>query len=219
MEDHRIVREGLKLLFSTAEDYEVIADFDSGEGLLDFLRSKRDNGRFTLLLDITLPGKNGLEMIRFMRSFHPHIPVLVLSMHSEESMALRALRAGASGFLQKDADPDTLMAALNAVSSGGKYVSPAVASILVDEVNGSRPGLPHENLSQREFETLLLFGGGLSNKEIAEHLSLSAKTVSTYRTRILRKLGLKGTADMARYMESHSLSSLKEQCRIIPTNV
>jgi len=213
VEDHRIVREGLKLLFSTAQDFEVIADFDSGEGLLNFMKTQgkeRSDIGFTVLLDITLPGKNGLEVLRFMKTFHPHIPVLVLSMHREESMAVRVLRAGASGYLQKDADPETLMAALDTVSSGGKYVSPSVTSRLVDELSGNRPGLPHEQLSEREFEILLLYGGGLGNKEIAEHLSLSAKTVSTYRKRVLKKLDLKSTADMVKYMQSHALFTLKE---------
>jgi two-component system invasion response regulator UvrY len=213
VEDHKIVRQGLKLLFSTEQNYEVIADFDSGEGLINYLKTHgtRDSDTvFTLILDITLPGRNGLEVLRFMNAFYPQIPVLVLSMHSELSMAMRALRAGAAGYLQKDADPETLKAALHAVSSGGKYVSPAVTSQLVDGMNDNRKELPHEKLSEREFEILLLYGGGLSNKEIAEHLSLSAKTVSTYRNRVLKKLDLKSTPDMVKYMMSNSLQNLKE---------
>jgi len=213
VEDHRIVREGLKLLFSTEKDYEVIADFDSGEAFLNHMKasgplsSDRD---FTLLLDITLPGKSGLEVLRFMKALYPQIPVLILSMHQEESMAVRALRAGASGYVQKDADPEALKTALQTVSVGGKYVSPTVACKLVDHLHGNTQAPPHEKLSEREFEVLLLFGGGMGNSEVAERLSLSPKTVSTYKKRVLRKLGLKTTADMVRYMVDHSLFSLKE---------
>ncbi len=211
VEDHKIVRQGMKLMFDQEPGFEVIADFDNGEAFSGYMyrMPKEDLRPFVLILDISLPGKSGFEILRMMKSQHPKIPVLVLSMHPEELMAVRSLRAGASGYLNKDAEPEVLKTATKLIGTGGKHISSSVSHQLVNQLRGNADKLPHEKLSEREFEVFLLLGAGLSNKEISEHLSLSSKTVSTYKMRILDKLELAGIGDLVKYMLTHSLSDLK----------
>jgi two-component system, NarL family, invasion response regulator UvrY len=158
-----------------------------------------------VVLDISLGSSSGLELLHAIRKLRPRLPVLVLSMHREEQYARRAFQAGASGYIMKNSPSAELAAAINKVSRGGKYVSAKLAEALVAELDPHANRLPHERLSQREFEVLRLLASGKAVSEIAEMLSLSDKTVSTYRGRILEKLQLKTTADLVRYALEHSL--------------
>ncbi|MBP9152435.1 MAG: response regulator transcription factor [Flavobacteriales bacterium] len=203
VEDHQIVRQGLKLLLSQEQGMQVVADFDCGEGLLRYLKArspilKKDN--LVLLLDINLPGKGGFEVLMQMQALYPTIPVLVLSMYSESTMAIRMLRAGASGYMHKDADPNTLITALKQVSKGQRYVSASVADQLVNELRPSTSVVLHERLSAREFEVFLLLGEGYPNNIIAQKLVVSPKTVSTFKVRVLKKMNMQNQAEIVRYI-------------------
>lgn len=195
-DDHAIVRAGLKQLLSETKDIQVTDEAVTGEEALQ----KLGDGRFQLLiLDISMPGRGGMETLKAVRDQHPRLPVLMLSMHPEEQYAVRALKAGAAGYLAKDSIPEELIAAIRKVLAGGTYVSRELAEKLAFGLR-SAAGVPsHQDLSDREYEVLRLIGRGRTPTEIAEALHLSVKTVSTYRSRILQKLQLSTTAELTRY--------------------
>ena len=195
-DDHPIVREGLKQIIAEAPDMVVAAEASNGYELLDKVR----NSDFSVVvLDITMPGIMGLDVLKQLRSEEPDLPILILSMHSEEQYAVRVLRAGASGYLTKASAPDQLLGAIRKVSRGGKYVSASLAEKLAYELDAESEKLPHETLSDREYQVLCLIASGKTVKAVAEELSLSVKTVSTYRSRILEKMRMNSNAELTHY--------------------
>ena len=195
-DDHPIVREGLKQIIAEAPDMVVAAEASNGYELLDKVR----NSDFSVVvLDITMPGIMGLDVLKQLRSEEPDLPILILSMHSEEQYAVRVLRAGASGYLTKASAPDQLLGAIRKVSRGGKYVSASLAEKLAYELDAESEKLPHETLSDREYQVLCLIASGKTVRAVAEELSLSVKTVSTYRSRILEKMRMNSNAELTHY--------------------
>lgn len=195
-DDHRIVREGLRLIIAAQPGWDVIAEAASADEVLPALRKENVD---VIVLDVSLGGRSGIDVVGHIRSEFPTLPVLILSMHDEQQYALRALRAGASGYLQKDSSATQLIAAIQRVAAGHTHVSGAVADQLAAEYFRGPAGLPHERLSTREFEVFRLIALGKSISEIADALHLSANTVSTYRSRILGKTGLRSNADIVSY--------------------
>lgn len=201
-DDHAIVREGLKQILGEVRDMAVRDEAASGQEVLAKLRT----GTFdVLLLDISMPGRSGLEILKEIREARPKLPVLILSMHAEEQYAVRALRAGAAGYLTKASAPDELIGAIRKVSSGRKYVSASLAEKLAGdlEVDTRRP--PHEGLSDREYQVMLMLAGGQSVTEIAAELCLSVKTISTYRTRVMEKMNMRKNAELTLYAVQNRL--------------
>jgi DNA-binding NarL/FixJ family response regulator len=200
-DDHTVVRRGLKQILEETEDIRTAGEVDSGVGVLRSVREKKYD---VVLLDITLPDQNGLEVLGQLRTAHPNLPVLILSVHPEEQYAIRALKVGAAGYLTKDSAPEEMVEAIRKVYRGGKYVSAELAERLAGLL-GSKNGALHESLSEREFQVMLLLANGKSISEIANRLVLSAKTVSTYRGRLMEKLGVKSIAELVRYVMEHEL--------------
>jgi len=201
-DDHAIVRKGLRQIAEESRKIEV-GEASNGQEALDKVRGERWDA---LVLDINMPGRHGLDVLQSVRDIQPGLPVLVLSVHPEDQYAMRVLRAGAAGYMNKDAAPDELVLALQKVVGGGKYISQQLAERLAFDVSSDNDKLPHEKLSDREYRVLLMIGEGKSVGQIALELSLSVKTVSTYRTRLLEKMNLHNNADMIRYVIEHTLS-------------
>jgi DNA-binding NarL/FixJ family response regulator len=202
-DDHTIVRRGIRDLISETGDLTVVGEAESGDQLLAMLRSQPAD---MVVLDLTLGTRDGIELLEHIRGEFPSIAVLILTMHAEELFAVRALRAGAMGYVQKNSDDATLLAAMRRVASGGTYVSPALAETLAQDVRrGAADALPHERLSAREFEVFRLLGRGKTVTQIARDLNLSVKTVSTHRSHILSKTTLQTNADIVEYVTAHGL--------------
>ena len=200
-DDHPVFRRGLKQIIAETTDI-VVAD-EAADGLE--VLSKVKVGDFdVVLLDISMPGKTGIEVLAQLKYERPKLPVLMLSMHPEEQYAVRALRAGASGYLTKESAPDELVAAIRKVSTGGKYVSSSLAERLASLLQKAEQ-LPHDILSRREYQVMCLMASGKTVSEIAKELSLSVKTISTYRSRILEKMKMKNNAELTRYAINNSL--------------
>lgn len=195
-DDHTIVREGLKQILEETKDLVVTGEAANGHEALDCVR-RRDFD--AVLLDISMPGRNGIDILKEIRTERPNLPVLVLSMHSEEQYAVRALRAGASGYITKESPPDELILAIRKVATGKKYIGPTLAEKLASVLEKGKDKHLHEALSDREYQVLCMIASGKSVKEIGEELSLSIKTISTYRTRILEKMGMKTNAQLTHY--------------------
>lgn len=202
-DDHKIVREGLKQIIGIFSDFEVIGEAESAEALLQLLRKIQPN---LLILDVSLPGRSGLEVIKQIRTSYPDVRVLVLSMFPEDQFAIRMLKAGAGGYLHKDSAPDILEAALLTIADGGEYLSPKISQLLYKQMHSDASELPHTKLSDREFEVMLYIGEGKSISDIARQLSLSVKTISTYRSRILEKMGLDNNSDLVKYIMIHEIT-------------
>ena len=201
-DDHPIVRQGLRRIASEGAGISVVGEAPTAAELFRLLaRAAVD----VVLLDVSMPGSTFVETLKDLREKHPTVKVLVLSVHPEDQWAVRALRAGAAGYLTKDHSPEQLVDAIRRVARGGKYVSEMLAENLAGLVDNGRAGSPHERLSDREFEVLRALGSGMAVKDVAEQLNLSAKTVSTYRARLLEKMGLKSRADLVRYVVEHEL--------------
>lgn len=202
VDDHAVVRSGLKQILSDESDLQVVAEAANAAEMLHVLGVHACD---VLILDLGLPGRSGLEVLPEVKELHRHLRVLILSMHAEDQFAIRALRAGASGYLSKESAPDELVRAVRKVYGGGRYISTALAELLALDLveSGGRP--LHESLSSREFEVLLGIAGGKTISEIAQEQSLSVKTVSTYRTRVLEKLRLPSNAALVRYALTHRL--------------
>lgn len=202
-DDHAIVREGLKRILEGRSDIRVQAEADSRTAVLDCVSSTKLD---VILLDLSLGRDSGLEILGQLRAMQPKLPVLILSMHPEEQYAPRLLKAGAAGYLGKESAPDQLVAAILKVASGGRYVSPALAERLAfDLVTERRTETPHELLSDREFQIFQRIAAGASLTDIGRQLNVSVKTVSTHRTRILAKLGLRNNAELVHYAIRHGL--------------
>lgn len=196
VDDHAVVREGLKRILAEAGDITVVGEAVSEE---QALHEAGKHNCDVVVTDITLPGRGGLELLKDLKRNHPRVPVLILSVHAEEQFALRALKAGAAGYLTKETAPDELVLAIRKVAKGGRYVSTAVAEQLASRL-GPDPELPpHQRLSDREFQVLTMIAQGKTLRGTADELSLSIKTVSTYRVRLLEKLGLSSTAEIIAY--------------------
>lgn len=196
IDDHAIVRQGLKQILADIPDLVVADGASNGQEALEMVRAGHWD---VVVLDISLPGPNGLVVLRQLKSRYPRLPVLVFSMHAEEQYAVRVLKAGAAGYLPKESAPEQLITAIRKVASGGKYVSPALMEKFVSEVGTPLKKPRHETLSDREFQVLCMIGAGKTLTEIAQDLRLSVKTVSTHRTRILKKMQLKNNAVLIHY--------------------
>lgn len=201
-DDHPIVRQGLKQIIADFPDMVVAAEAADGQEVLNHVWKDEFD---VALLDISLPDRNGLDILKQLKSRKPGLAVLLLSVHPEEQYALRGLKAGASGYITKDRAPDELISAIRAAASGKKYISPSMAQTLAAAPDMAGESLPHHLLSDREYSVMLLIAAGKSNKVIAEQMSLSPKTVSTYRSRILKKMGLKTDAEIVRYAIENQL--------------
>lgn len=203
VDDHAVVRKGIKQILEAETDLKVEREADSGRKAIEMIQK----GEWDLLvLDVSLPDLSGLEVLKEAKRISSKLPALVLSMHPEEELAIRSLRAGAQGYLAKETAPEELIKAVRKILGGGQYISPATAERLADEVRRKDQGRPaHERLSDREFDVFRFIAQGRGVSEIAKQLCLSVKTVSTYRTRILEKMGLKTNADLIRYALTHRL--------------
>lgn len=201
-DDHTIVREGLKQILADTPDVEVTAEAGSAQEVIKRIKGKSLD---LVLLDISFPGRSGLDVLKQLKSVRPNLPVLVLSMHPEEQYAIRSIRAGASGYLTKESAPDELLQAIRKTAKGGKYITSSLAEKIAAELNGERSGLPHDALSDREYQVLCMIASGKTVKEIAEILSLSIKTISTHRARILEKMRMKNNAQLTHYAIRHNL--------------
>jgi two-component system, NarL family, invasion response regulator UvrY len=201
-DDHPIVREGLRRIASEGAGIAVTGEASTAAELFQLLAGVAAD---VVLLDVSMPGSTLVETLTQLRVKHPSIRVLVLSVHPEDQWAMRALRAGASGYLTKDRSSEELVEAVRRVARGQKYVSQTLAEKLAGLVDNAGTQAAHERLSDREFEVLRALGSGMAVKDVAEQLKLSAKTVSTYRTRLLVKMGLTSTPDLVRYVVEHEL--------------
>jgi DNA-binding NarL/FixJ family response regulator len=197
-DDHSIVRDGLKRILAASGDLEAAGEAADGDQALALVKA---NDYDVAMLDMSMPGLSGIDLIKRLKLEKPRLRILVLSMHAESQYAARALKAGAAGYLTKDSPAEALLAALRKVAAGGVHIGDAAAATLLK--SGDRP--PHETLSDREFEVLRFLVEGFGPTEIAERLHLSVKTVSTHKTRILDKLGLGSTAEVVRYALEHRL--------------
>ncbi|MCK9990591.1 MAG: response regulator transcription factor [Rugosibacter sp.] len=201
-DDHAIVRQGLKQILSETDDLVITGEADDGAEALQLARHQPWD---VFLLDVSMPNRNGIDTLKQLKKEFPRLPVLILSMHPEEQYAVRALKAGASGYLTKQSAPEQLVTAIRQVASGKKYVSPAVAQQLVEALSGDSNKLPHERITDREYQVLVMIATGKTQTQIAEKLNLGVATVSTYRARLLEKMGLKSTAELIRYGLEHGL--------------
>jgi len=201
-DDHAIVREGLKQIVADTLDIAVAGEAKDGHEALDMISK---NNYDIVLLDISMPGISGLDVLKQLRSQKPQLRVLILSIYPEEQYAVRTLKAGASGYLTKESAPDELVAAIRKVSSGGNYISRSLGEKLVSNLRRDDSKQPHEALSDREFQVMRMIASGKKGKEIAEELLLSVKTVSTYRRRVLDKLGIKNNSALIRYAMQNRL--------------
>jgi DNA-binding NarL/FixJ family response regulator len=202
-DDHAIIRDGLKQILAETEDLAVGGEAANGGEVMQQVRTADWD---VLVLDISMPGRNGLELIRMIKDEKPDLPILILSMHHEEQYAVRALHAGASGYLTKESDSDLLVAAIRRVASGGVHISDKVAELMVRGVQPANEGQLHNLLSNREYQVfnMLVTGQGLT--DIAGELCLSVKTVSTHKTRILQKMNLTNFTELIHYAISHQLA-------------
>src|SRR5947199_7740327 len=201
-DDHPIVRRGLREILEQAGAPVTVGEAASAaEGLALARKQSWD----TVVLDITMPGRSGLELLKELKSERPNVPVLVLSVHPAEQYAVRVLRAGASGYLTKESAPEELLTAIRHIVRGGRYISPSVGETLADDLGRPAEQLPHHGLSDREFEIMRLLAYGRSVSMTYEKIYLSVKTVSTYRARVLQKLNLRTTAEIMRYAIKHGL--------------
>ncbi|HEY3304237.1 MAG TPA: response regulator transcription factor [Candidatus Binatia bacterium] len=201
-DDHPVVRQGLKQVLADEADMKVEGEAANANELLAKVRRESWD---IVLLDITMPGRGGLEVLKDLRRERAKLPVLVLSMHPEDQFGLRVLKAGAAGYLTKDSAPEELVKAIRKVCGGGKYISPLLAEQLAVRLDPDEPRPPHEFLSDREYQVMCLIASGKRVGDIAKNLSLSVKTISTYRLRILEKMGVKTNAELTRYAIERAL--------------
>jgi DNA-binding NarL/FixJ family response regulator len=205
-DDHRIVREGLKQLLATEDDIAVVGEAVNGHEVLARIR---DTEVDVLVLDLSMPGKTGMDLIRQIKSEKPKLRIVVLTMHAEHQYAVRAIKAGASGYLTKDSASSQLVDAIRKVAAKGAFISAEVAERLAHEAHGTHEGPPHETLSDREYQVLRLLVAGESLTDIGRQLNLSVKTVSTHKTRIMQKMDIDNQADLIRYAIEHRLTDAR----------
>ncbi|MEW6563053.1 MAG: response regulator transcription factor [Pseudomonadota bacterium] len=201
-DDHSIIRKGLRQILNDTDDMRVGGEAENGQ---EAIRLAQENDYDLVLLDISMPDKHGIEVLKQIKSVRPQLPVLMLSMHPEEQYALRALKAGAAGYLNKQSAPAQLVNAIRQVASGKKYISGELAEQLANGLSQGFKDLAHQKLSNREYQTLCLMASGKTLTEMAEVMSLSVKTVSVYRVRLLEKMNLKNNAEAIRYAVSNHL--------------
>lgn len=201
VDDHRIVRQGLRQVLADVPDIEVVGDAGDGAQALSQVRSLvcTPEGLQVVMLDIAMPGRDGLEVLKLIKAEFPRLAVLMLSTYPDRQFAVRCLRAGAAGYLHKSANPDDMVAALRKAAAGGRYITPSVAELLATSISEPHDHAPHEALSQREHQVFRLLAQGHSVGQIAQSLSLSSNTVSTYRARILEKTGTRNDVELALY--------------------
>ncbi len=202
VDDHQIVREGIKRIIHDTEDICIVEEAANGDEALVLLK-KIDVD--LILLDISMPGKNGIQTLKEIKRINSKLPVLMLSMHAEEQYAMRSIKAGASGYLTKDSAAKKLVTAIRKICAGRKYISPEVAELLVTDIYHDEEKKLHTLLSDREFEIFKFIVNGDSPKTIAKNLSISDKTVSTYRSRVLKKLKMKSTIELIKYAINQNL--------------
>ena len=203
VDDHAIVREGLRRIIDDTTGITISAEASTGQEALDLIWKEKYD---LVILDISMPGKNGLQTLKEIKKYDSKLPVLMLSMHAEEQYAMRAIKAGASGYLTKESASDQLVSAIRKIYDGRKFISPGVAELLVTDIYHDEDKRLHEYLSDREFEILKLIIRGNPAKKIATNLSISDKTVSTYRSRILKKMNMHSTADLVHYAIENNIS-------------
>jgi len=200
-DDHAIVRSGLRQILEASHGMKVVAEHSNGTDALHWIHSHDCD---VVLLDISMPGKSGIDVLKQLHDEKPKLPVLVISIYPEDQYAVRLIKAGAAGYLTKESAPDVVVEAVRHVASGKKYISTAVAEMLANEFGASNGKLPHETLSDREYQIFLLLASAKTATEIAAALALSVKTISTYRSRILEKMHLRNNAELMRYaVEKH----------------
>ena len=201
-DDHAIVRQGLRLILSETDDLVVAGEAEDGADAMLLARQQHWD---VFLLDVTMPNRDGIDTLKQLKKEFPRAPVLILSMHPEEQFAVRALKAGASGYLNKQSAPEQLVTAIRQVAIGKKYVSAAVAQQLANAISDDSDKPPHERITDREYQVLSLIASGKTLTQVAETLNLGVATVSTYRARLLEKMGLRSTAELIRYGLEHGL--------------
>ena len=201
-DDHPIVRQGMKQIIADTTDIVVAGEASNGQEVLSAVKKTPYD---VILLDIAMPGPNGLDILKQLKKDKPELAVLMLSIHPEEQYAVRTLKAGASGYLTKESAPDELVEAIRKVSKGGKYITSSLAESLATILTHEDRQLPHTILSDREYQVLLMISSGKTIKEIADELSLSVKTISTYRTRILERMNMRTNAELIHYAIKHEL--------------
>ena len=203
-DDHAVVRQGLRQILSNDPHLQVVGEAASGDEVLRLAETTKLDA---VVLDLTMPGKSGLDVLKELRRKHPQLPVLVLSMQPEDQFAIRIMKAGAAGYITKECAPEELIGALRTVCQSRKYVSPQLAERLAVFIAEDTEKLPHENLSDREYQVLRMLAFGKTASEIADELGLSIKTVSTYRGRVLDKMKMGTNSELTRYALQHQLIS------------
>lgn len=201
-DDHSIVRQGLKQIVNETDDLEVVGEASDGHDALQMVRKGEWD---VLLLDISMPGLSGIDVLKRMRDEKIDLPVLILSTYPADQYALRLLKSGANGYLTKESAPEELVIAIRKASQGGKYISPVVADLLSENLINDHKEISHKHLSDREFQVLCLIATGKTVTEIADKFALSVKTISTYRTRILEKMQMRKTSELIHYAIKHKL--------------
>lgn len=202
-DDHSIVRKGFRQIIEETANMAVIGEASNGDEVLSKARAENWD---VLVLDLSMPGRGGLDVLQELRSLRPKMPILVLSMHPEDQYAVRILKAGASGYVNKESAVEELVSAIQKVVDGGRYVSPQLAEKLAFDLTRNSTKAPHESLSDREYRVLCMLGAGKTVSEIATELIISVKTVSTYRARILEKMNLNSNAEIIRYTIENNLA-------------
>ena len=195
-DDHAIVRQGLARILEKNQGMKIVAECENGIDALDWLRN---NDCDIALIDISMPGMNGIDLLKRLREEKPKMPVLVISIYPEDQYAVRLIKAGAAGYLTKGCAPAIVIEAVSLIASGKKYISPTVAEMLANEIDSKEGKFPHETLSDREYQIFLLLATAKTVSEIAESLALSSKTISTYRSSILEKMHLRNNAELMQY--------------------
>lgn len=201
-DDHTLIRKGLKQILDDSPDMRVTGEAETG---LQAIQMARENPYDMILLDISLPDKNGIDVLKQLKANNPDVPVLMLSMHAEDQYAVRSMKAGASGYINKQGAPSQLLTAIRTVAGGKKYISNALAEQLANGLSQGFQELRHQTLSDREYQTLCLMASGKKLSEMAKIMSLSTKTVSVYRARLLEKMNLKTNAEAIHYAISNHL--------------
>jgi len=202
VDDHDLIREGFKKIIAREVDMRIVGEAKSAKEAFEILKIKYCD---VLVLDISLPDKNGLDVLKELKPWYPDLAVLIFSMHPEERFAIRALQNGASGYITKGSAPDELVSAIRKVHFGGKYMTNSLAQIIAQDFVRDKKLISHEKLSDREFQILLLIGSGESVSNISAKLSLSVNTINTYRRRILEKMNMNTNADLIRYVIQNNL--------------